>query len=94
MIECRYLLALLLFCMGIYALYLFFVQQFSLVALVAAVILFAAAYWITPDAHQRQKTRFDHNLIYEVVDFLVCLPVNILAFPFRFLTGFIKHIID
>ena len=94
MIECRYLLALLLFTMGIYALYFFFVQPFALLALLVAIILFVLAYHMLPDAHRRQSSRRDNDIIYDVVDFLVSLPVNAVAFPFRFLGRFLKHMMD
>ena len=94
MIEFRYLLALLIFFMGLYAIYLFITSYFALIALVAAIILFVLAYVIMPNAPQRRDANFDRHDVYWFIEVLISLPFNILVWPFRLLGGFIKHVID
>lgn len=94
MIEFRYLLALLIFFMGVYAVYLFLAQNFALIALLAAIFLFLLAYLTMPDAHQRRDANFDRHDIYWFIEVLISLPFNILAWPFRLLGGLIKYVVD
>jgi hypothetical protein len=77
--EMRFLLALLLFCLGVYLIWDLFANGFSWAVLLASIICFIATHYVKPTSNRND----DSSSVLDVIEIIFDLPYQAIALLIR-----------
>lgn len=88
--EIRLLLAVLLFCLGVYLIWDLFAAGFDFIVLVSSLLCFIVAHYIKPKSSDRD----DSSVVWDIVDFIVDIPFKTISIFLRAISKPFKGDID
>jgi hypothetical protein len=88
--ELRLLLAVLLFCLGIYLIWDLFVAGFDFIVLVSSIICFIAAHYVKPKSDDRDEP----SAVWDLVDLIVDIPFRTISIFLRAISKPFKGDVD
>ena len=86
----RLLLAVLLFCLGIYLVWDLFAAGFDLIVLASSLLCFVVAHYIKPKSSDRD----DASAVWDILDFIVDIPFKAISIFLRAISKPFKGDID
>ncbi len=88
--EVRLLLAVLLFCLGVYLVWDLFVAGFDFIVLLSVLFCFIAAHYIKPKSSDRDES----SVVWDILDFIVDIPFKTISIFLRTLSRPFKGDVD